>query len=71
MERDLIYVFDKTTKVGINFGEVQSGFNMSFVIDGTKDSCQLVYAADFLRSGFKSLQAEYPEYISVQFNIRD
>ncbi len=46
-------------------------FKFSVKEEISKDSCQLIYAADFLRSGFNSLQAEYPEYISVQFNIRD
>lgn len=42
MERDLIYVFDKLTFIGTQLGEIQSDFNMSFVIDGTKDSFSCV-----------------------------
>ena len=41
MEKDLVYVFDKNTKVGVALGEVQSNFNMSYVVDGTKDSCKI------------------------------
>ena len=42
MKRDLIYIFDKLTFQGQAFGEIQSNFNMSYVIDGTKDSCRLI-----------------------------
>ena len=42
MAKDLIYIFDKETKVGTPFGEIQSDFNMDFTIDGTKDSCQII-----------------------------
>ena len=40
MAKDLIYYFDKKTSTKTELGEIQSQFNMSFVIDGTKDSCQ-------------------------------
>ena len=36
--RDLIYYYDKTTFEKHELGEIQIGFNQSFVIDGTKDS---------------------------------
>ena len=42
MEKDLVYVFDKLTKKSSLLGEIQSNFNMSFVIDGTKDSTTIV-----------------------------
>lgn len=42
MKKDLIYAFDKITKIGSQLGEIQSNFNMSFVIDGTKDSCSVI-----------------------------
>lgn len=42
MNKDLVYVFDKLTKTSGVLGEIQSGFNMSFVIDGTKDSTTIV-----------------------------
>lgn len=42
MAKDVIYTFDKTTFVGSIFGEVQSGFNMSLTIDGTKDSLKII-----------------------------
>lgn len=42
MLKDLIYTFDKETKKGGSFGEIQSNFNMSFAIDGTKDSCKII-----------------------------
>ena len=40
---DNLYIFDKG-KNGTRhlLGEIQSNFNMSFVIDGTKDSAQVV-----------------------------
>ncbi|MBR1985026.1 MAG: hypothetical protein IKA31_04720 [Clostridia bacterium] len=41
MNRDVIYLFDKLTNHGIAFGEIQSDFNMSNVIDGTKDSMRV------------------------------
>ena len=40
-QKDLIYSFDKITHIGSAFGEIQTGFNMSFTIDGTKDSCKV------------------------------
>ena len=39
---DKIYAFDKITKLGTLLGEIQTEFNMSFVIDGTKDSAKVV-----------------------------
>lgn len=42
MTQDILYIFDKKTLVGSILGEVQNNFNMSFVIDGTKDSCSVV-----------------------------
>ncbi|MBO7715457.1 MAG: hypothetical protein J6S85_17985 [Methanobrevibacter sp.] len=44
---DKVYLFNKRPNYagifsGIYFGENQLPFNMSFVIDGTKDSCQVV-----------------------------
>ena len=34
------------------------------VQDGIDDTSRLVYAADFLRAGFVSLQGEFPEHIA-------
>ena len=42
MTKDIIYIFDKLSFQGQIFGEIQSGFNMSKVIDGTKDSLRIV-----------------------------
>ena len=42
MNKDLVYAFDKLTKKGTILGEIQSDFNMSLVIDGTKDSCSVI-----------------------------
>ena len=42
MTNDYLYIFDKITKKSTNLGEIQSGFNMSFVIDGTKDSAKVI-----------------------------
>lgn len=42
MAYDYFYIFNKKTFVRTLLGEVQSGFNMSFVIDGTKDSCSII-----------------------------
>lgn len=42
MEKDLLYIYDKETWLRTTLGEVQSGFNMSMVIDGTKDSMAVV-----------------------------
>lgn len=39
---DKIYAFDKITKLGTLLGEIQTEFNMSFVIDGTKDSSKII-----------------------------
>ena len=39
--KDLIYYYDKTTFKQYEFGEIQTDFNMSKVIDGTKDSCKI------------------------------
>lgn len=45
MVKDLIYIFDKITKKRTLLGEIQTDFNISFTIDGTKDSCAvLVYS---------------------------
>ena len=49
MARDIVYYFDKVKGSGIGLGgvqghelgEIQTGFNMSFTIDGTKDSCKI------------------------------
>jgi hypothetical protein len=42
MNKDLVYIYDKTSPYRSSIlGEVQKNFNMSFVIDGTKDSCQI------------------------------
>lgn len=41
MARDLIYYFDKLSFRRYEIGEIQSDFNMSFVIDGTKDSAKV------------------------------
>ena len=42
MEQDLIYIYDKLTHIQEVLGEVQSDFNMSLTIDGTKDSCSML-----------------------------
>ena len=39
--KDLLYSYDKITSVESEFGEIQTNFNMSLVIDGTKDSCKV------------------------------
>ena len=39
--RDLMYIYDKQTFKQSTLGEVQQGFDMSFVIDGTKDSAKI------------------------------
>jgi hypothetical protein len=46
MNKDLLYYFDKLSPYQRHeLGEIQSDFNMSFVIDGTKDSAKvLVYS---------------------------
>lgn len=46
MAKDLVYYFDNDF-VRHELGEIQSDFNQSFVIDGTKDSCKVeVYSFD-------------------------
>lgn len=42
MNKDLIYIFDKLTFKRELLGEIQSDFNMSLTIDGTKDSTKMV-----------------------------
>lgn len=42
MTKDLVYVFDKKTKASSLLGEIQTGFNMSLVNDGTKDSMKII-----------------------------
>ena len=42
MTQDLVYIFDKITKVRSILGEVQSDFNIGLTIDGTKDSCAII-----------------------------
>lgn len=42
MEQDLIYLFDKITKLRSIFGEIQSDFNIGLTIDGSKDSCSVI-----------------------------
>lgn len=42
MNKDLIYIFDKLTFKRQELGEIQSGFNMSITIDGTKDSTKVI-----------------------------
>ncbi len=50
MAFDKLYYFEKTPTLSVNselkhkryeFGEIQTTFNMSFVLDGTKDSCKV------------------------------
>ena len=41
MAKDLVYYYDKKTFVRYELGEIQTSFNMSFVIDGTKDSAKI------------------------------
>ena len=40
-QKDILYYFDKINHKRYILGEVQKGFNMSFVIDGTKDSAKV------------------------------
>lgn len=42
MAQDLVYYFDKITHEKIELGEIQTGFNMCFTIDGTKDSAKVI-----------------------------
>lgn len=42
MEQDLVYLFDKTTKLRSTLGEIQSDFNIGLTIDGSKDSCSVI-----------------------------
>jgi len=42
MEQDLVYLFDKTTKLRSILGEIQSDFNIGLTIDGSKDSCSVI-----------------------------
>lgn len=48
-EKDLIYIVSKRNNVISEFGEIQSSFNMNFVLDGTKDSAlfQIVSYYDY------------------------
>ena len=41
-QQDKVYYFTKDTFKKVLYGEVQKGFNLSFVIDGTKDSAKLI-----------------------------
>lgn len=43
--KDVIYAFDKITKQGTIFGEIQNDFSLGLTIDGTKDSCKVVVLA--------------------------
>ena len=40
-QQDILYYFNKTNHKREILGELQKGFNMSFVIDGTKDSAKV------------------------------
>ena len=40
--RDILYYYDKVSGYEYELGEIQSDFNMSFVIDGTKDSAKVI-----------------------------
>lgn len=40
--RDLVYYYSKLDFTKHELGEIQTGFNLSFVIDGTKDSAKIV-----------------------------
>ena len=41
--RDVVYIFDKLSPyTRVELGEIQTAFNMSFTIDGTKDSTKLI-----------------------------
>lgn len=42
MAKDILYGYDKITTKRYEIGEIQSDFNMSYVIDGTKDSTQVI-----------------------------
>ena len=42
MNKDELYIFAKRNGIRSLLGEVQSGFNMSLVIDGTKDSFAII-----------------------------
>lgn len=41
MAKDLVYIFNKLDKTSSVLGEIQTNFNMSLVIDGTRDSSKL------------------------------
>ena len=57
MTKDLMYCFLKDDSTGkyvrSELGEIQTGFNMSFVIDGTKDSMQIEVLSYSLSSEVK------------------
>ena len=38
---DYVYIYNKQTFAKSLLGEIQNGFNQSFVIDGTKDTCKV------------------------------
>lgn len=40
--RDLVYYYSKLDFTKHELGEIQTGFNLSFVVDGTKDSAKIV-----------------------------
>ena len=39
--KDLMYIYDKKTHKRSELGEIQTDFNISLVIDGTKDTCKI------------------------------
>jgi len=53
--------------------EITTRGKLAFRVDGVAgQNCdRLIYAADFLRTGLKSLEKEYPKYISLREQIRD
>ena len=40
--KDIVYIYDKETYIQSKLGEIQKDFNISPVIDSTKDSCKVV-----------------------------
>lgn len=42
MTKDIIYIYDKLTRVESELGEIQSDFNIGLTINGDKDSCKVI-----------------------------
>ena len=68
MAKDLVYAFDKNTFTSYELGEIQTDFNMSFVIDGTKDSAKMI-VLNYIESEIEPYTIIFHEKTNTWWNV--